>query len=81
MVRVRIRQEADRESLPATVLPEGMERLMSIGDVASYLGVPVATVRKWNHLGRGPRPLKIGRYVKYDPAEVRQWVEACRRAS
>jgi predicted DNA-binding transcriptional regulator AlpA len=57
-----------------------MERLMGIADVASFLGVPVATVRKWNHLGTGPQPLKIGRHVRYEPAAVRQWLNSRRNA-
>jgi excisionase family DNA binding protein len=80
-VRVRVPQQPNGgTTTPGRVLPDGMECLMAIADVAAYLGVPIATVRKWNHLGTGPRPLKIGRHVKYEPAEVRQWLEARRRA-
>ena len=57
-------------------MPSGMEPLLGIGDVAAYFGVPVATVRKWNHLGTGPRPVRIGKYVKYEASEVRRWLEA-----
>jgi excisionase family DNA binding protein len=78
---VRVRVDTRRKTRHDTaVLPEGMEPLMGIEEVASYLRVPVATVRKWNHLGTGPRPLKIGRHVRYEPAAVREWVDGRRSA-
>ena len=76
-MRVRIDSRPKKQQDTA-VLPEGMEPLMGIEEVASYLRVPVATVRKWNHLGTGPRPLKVGRYVRYEPAAVRQWLDGRR---
>jgi excisionase family DNA binding protein len=78
-VRVRVDNRRKKQQ-DTTVLPEGMEPLMGIEEVASYLRVPVATVRKWNHLGTGPRPLKIGRHVRYEPAVVRKWVDGRRSA-
>jgi len=79
-MRVRI-SEQRKEQEATAVLPDGMERLMGIADVAAFLGVPVATVRKWNHLGTGPPSLKIGRHVKYEPSAVRQWLDGRRNAS
>jgi len=76
-VRVRVDNRRKKQQDTA-VLPEGMEPLIGIEEVASYLRVPVATVRKWNHLGTGPRPLKIGRHVRYEPAAVREWLDGRR---
>ena len=78
-MKVRINEQPKKQKA-ALALPEGMEPLMEIEELASYLRVPVATVRKWNHLGTGPRPLKIGRYVRYEPAVVREWVDGRRSA-
>ncbi|HWD72395.1 MAG TPA: helix-turn-helix domain-containing protein [Actinomycetota bacterium] len=78
-MRVRV-DNLRKKQQDTAVLPEDMEPLMGIVEVASYLRVPVATVRKWNHLGTGPRPLKIGRYVRYEPAVVREWVDGRRSA-
>ena len=76
-VRVDNRRKKQQDTV---VLRQGMEPLMGIEELASYLRVPVATVRKWNHLGTGPHPLKIGRYVRYEPAAVREWVDGRRSA-
>lgn len=41
--------------------------------------VPVGTLRQWRYLGTGPRPLRLGRQVRYEAAEVRRWIaEECR---
>lgn len=49
--------------------------LIGPAELAEYLGVPVATVYKWNHLGTGPRFLRIGKHVRYRPSDVASWLE------
>ena len=39
-----------------------------------YLGIPVNTLYQWRYLGNGPRSYKVGRWVRYDPDEVRKWL-------
>jgi excisionase family DNA binding protein len=51
-------------------------RLLSVEDVADYLGVPVATVRRWRYVGDGPRSLKVGRHVRYRREDVDAWLDA-----
>lgn len=52
------------------------EVLMSVDDLAAYLGVPVATVRRWRYTGTdGPRSMKVGRHVRYRRADVDRWLE------
>jgi excisionase family DNA binding protein len=53
-----------------------VEHLWSPRQFADYLGVPLATVYRWNHLGTGPRPLKIGKHVRYRREDVDAWLEA-----
>jgi excisionase family DNA binding protein len=48
-------------------------RLWTVQDVADYLGVPVRTLYDWRCRGHGPRARKVGRYLRYEPAEVEQW--------
>ena len=50
-------------------------RLLSPQDVADWLGVPLATVYRWRHVGGGPRGSKVGRHVRYRPADVEAWLE------
>ena len=48
-------------------------RLWTVQDVADYLGVPVRTLYHWRCRDYGPRARKVGRYLRYEPAEVRSW--------
>jgi predicted DNA-binding transcriptional regulator AlpA len=50
-------------------------RLWSARDVSEYLGVPVQTLYDWRCEGYGPRGKRVGKYLRYDPAEVRRWFD------
>lgn len=52
-----------------------MDNLQDSRWLAAHLGVPLATVRKWRHLGIGPPVIKLGRLVRYRPSEVDAWVD------
>lgn len=54
----------------------GLEQLLSIEDLAAYLGVPRQTIYDWRVDGRGPRALKIGKRLRFTVADVRTWVDA-----
>ena len=43
-----------------------------------YLGVPVQTLAHWRINGRGPRAFRVGKYLRYDPADVADWLESQR---
>lgn len=47
--------------------------LWTAEDTAHYLGVPVKTLYQWKWRGDGPPVRKVGRFLRYDPAEVRRW--------
>ncbi len=47
--------------------------LWTIGDVADYLKVPVATLYSWRSQKKGPPSGKVGKYVRYEPDAVRDW--------
>lgn len=51
------------------------ERLWSPEQLAEHLGLPIATLAKWRHGNTGPRYLKIGKHVRYRPADIRHWEE------
>jgi excisionase family DNA binding protein len=48
--------------------------LWTIEDVAAFLRIPVPTLYQWRHKRIGPRAVKIGRHLRYDPAEVQAWL-------
>ena len=65
-----------------TADPPGCERLWSIGEVADFLGIPVATLHQWRYLGSGPEAFRVGKHLRYDPDIVRRWlVESCQRST
>ncbi|MDD7920154.1 helix-turn-helix domain-containing protein [Actinomycetospora callitridis] len=51
------------------------ERRWSAQDVADYLGIALSTVYQWRCTGYGPRGRRVGRYLRYDPDEVRAWFD------
>ncbi|HEY1157899.1 MAG TPA: helix-turn-helix domain-containing protein [Arthrobacter sp.] len=55
--------------------PNDHERLWGAQEVAEFLGVPVATLYVWRHRRTGPRGRKIGRHLRYRPADVHAWVQ------
>jgi predicted DNA-binding transcriptional regulator AlpA len=56
--------------------PAVSERLLTTAEVSEYLSIPVATLHVWRHRGVGPRSFKVGRYLRYRPADVTSWLES-----
>jgi predicted DNA-binding transcriptional regulator AlpA len=48
--------------------------LLSPEKVAVFLSVPVKTLYQWRYKGVGPRGLRIGRHLRYRPADVEAWL-------
>jgi excisionase family DNA binding protein len=55
------------------------ENLWSVDDLASYLGVPRATVYVWSSRRIGPRSVRVGRYLRFRPADVEAWLVEAQR--
>jgi predicted DNA-binding transcriptional regulator AlpA len=53
------------------------ERLWTLEETARFLALPVATLYALNHKRTGPRFHKVGRHCRYDPREVRAWLDGC----
>ena len=51
-------------------------RALTEREVAELLGLSVATLRAWRHRGKGPRFLRLGRSVRYLPADLADFVRA-----
>jgi predicted DNA-binding transcriptional regulator AlpA len=54
-------------------LNEEPDRLWGVREVAEFLGVPVTTLYQWRYQRYGPTGARVGRYLRYDPREVRAW--------
>jgi integrase len=48
--------------------------LWTAEEVALYLGVPIGTLYQWRYRRAGPRAYRVGRYLRYDPNDVRSWL-------
>jgi predicted DNA-binding transcriptional regulator AlpA len=56
--------------------PAKIDPLWTAEDMAHFLGVPVKTLYQWKWRGEGPPVRKIGRHLRYEPAEVRRWLDS-----
>ena len=54
---------------------ERTDRLLTVDELAIYLGVPVATLYQWRYRREGPPGFRVGRYIRYRPTDVQQWIE------
>jgi len=50
------------------------ERLLTVEEVAEWLGVPVGTIYAWRYRGCGPVSYKVGRHVRFRREDVEAWL-------
>jgi predicted DNA-binding transcriptional regulator AlpA len=55
----------------------GNPEIMNEHQVADYIGMSVASVRRWRTIRNGPKFLKIGSAVRYKREEVEGWLNSC----
>jgi excisionase family DNA binding protein len=51
------------------------EKLLTVRDVAEYLGVPLATVYGWRSRGVGPVGIRVGKHVRFRRSSVEAFLE------
>ncbi|MGH9353139.1 MAG: helix-turn-helix transcriptional regulator [Terriglobia bacterium] len=54
------------------------QKLLNPKEVAEMTGLSAQTLAEWRSERRGISYLKIGRAVRYDPAEVQRYLEGCK---
>ncbi len=71
-----------RAKLPSQQAPSGQSPsvfigppLWSIEETSEYLRIPVNTLYQWRATGSGPKAYKLGKHLRYDPADIRAWLE------
>lgn len=50
------------------------DRLMTIAEVADYLGLKMTTMYNWRRSGKGPRGIHVGSLVRYRRSDVDVWL-------
>ena len=53
---------------------ERTARLLTVDELAIYLGVPVATLYAWRYRGQGPAGFRVGKHLRYRWSDVECWV-------
>lgn len=48
---------------------------LTTADLAAYLKVSESTLRAWRGSNEGPRPIYVGRGIRYSLDEVDAWIE------
>ncbi|MFI9834022.1 helix-turn-helix domain-containing protein [Streptomyces sp. NPDC051913] len=71
---------------PRATLRGGLpDRYLTPDDIADMFGVPLETVYQWRRKRTGPPGFRVGKHVRYDPADVRAYVSqrksACQSAA
>ncbi|MGG2465614.1 helix-turn-helix domain-containing protein [Streptomyces sp. RGM 3693] len=60
---------------PRAILRSGLpDRYLVPEDIAEMFEVPLETVYQWRKKRVGPPGFRVGKHVRYDPADVRAWV-------
>ena len=54
---------------------ESFDRLLTVEDLAEYLGVPVATLYAWRYRNVGPPGFRVGRHLRFRWSDVERWIE------
>jgi excisionase family DNA binding protein len=57
-------------------IPDG---LLTVSELADLLGISVNSVYDFAERGGGPPRIMVGRRVRYDPADVRSWIDSRRQ--
>jgi len=57
------------------------DRYLTPDDIAEIFDVPVETVYQWRRKHTGPPGFRIGKHVRYDPADVRAYVTQRKNAN
>ncbi|MFS8101943.1 helix-turn-helix domain-containing protein [Lentzea alba] len=52
-----------------------VEPLWGVEEVSAFLRVPIKTLYQWKWRCYGPPVSKVGKHLRYVPAQVRLWVE------
>jgi predicted DNA-binding transcriptional regulator AlpA len=66
-----------RPALPVQPISAAQDpdALLTVDTVATLSGFKAATIREWSREGRFPKPIHMGRMVRWRAGEVRAWLQ------
>ena len=70
--------ELSRDETRAQERAMELKKFLTAEGVADITGLSHETLAQWRSQKRGIPYLKIGRVVRYDPADVQKYLEGCR---
>ena len=73
IINPAIRNSPSANPHPLPAVPE----MMNDHQVADYLNMSVASVRRWRTFRKGPKFLKIGSAVRYKREDLEMWLNSC----
>ncbi len=53
---------------------ESLEPLLTVQELATYLGVPIATIYGWRYRREGPPGFRVGRHLRFRWCDVEDWI-------
>ncbi|MFC5144053.1 helix-turn-helix domain-containing protein [Streptomyces aureoversilis] len=59
-----------RDPAMSSALPD---RYLTPEDIAALFDVPLETVYQWRRKRIGPPGFRVGKHLRYDPADVQRW--------
>lgn len=62
--------------MSVSVSPPAPPALLDVGQTAAMLGCSERHVYRLSDSGRMPRPVKLGRLIRWNRAELEQWMAA-----
>ena len=52
-----------------------LDKLWTVYQLAEFAGVSVTTIYHWRWEGKGPKAIKVGRYLRYQESDIEKWLE------
>jgi excisionase family DNA binding protein len=65
-----------RSAMNAPTAAGWPDPLMTIDEVAAWLGKPKNTLYAWHSRDKGPRAIRVGNTLRYRRSEVERWLDA-----
>jgi excisionase family DNA binding protein len=61
--------------IPAQDIASPLPELLSVQQLADYLGVPVSTIYAWRTRGTAPLGFRVGKQLRFRAEDVAAWLE------